>query len=396
MSKVHEFPSTPSSTNHTEHDPSNEHNHAHDHNHELEHEHTHNPVHDHAHDRDHDHDHDHNHEHEHEHEHEHDHDHIHSQSGHAHNHGAHGHSHSAIGGHVHATGNRLKWAFWATLLILAVEIIGGSLANSLALLSDAGHVLTDVAALGLAWFAAVQAQKSATITNTFGYHRTGILAALANAITLVVIAFIILFEAIGRFQNPEPVQSTIMYISASVGVIVNLGIALVFRGGEDNLNVRSALLHVLGDAAASAGVIVGGIIMQFTHWYIIDPILSVLIAFMIAWGAWKIVKEAVHILMEGAPTDFEYDRVLHYVRTIPGAQDIHDLHVWAITPERIALSCHLVVDVSNSLDRSLEISQQLKEYIRQEFGIHHATVELETGSCRCTSLLCQETLWVTA
>jgi|SRR5680860_95515 len=305
----------------------------------------------------------------------------------------HGHNHSAQGSHVHATGSKLKWAFFATFFILAVEVIGGSLANSLALLSDAGHVLTDVAALGLAWFAAVQAQKSPTLDKTFGFHRTGILAALANSLTLIIIAFVILYEAFHRFQNPQPVESTIMYVSASVGVIVNLVIAFGFRGGEDNLNVRSALLHVLGDAAASAGVIIGAVIMQFTHWYVIDPIISVLIALLIAWNAWKIVKETVHILMEGAPDNFDYDHLLAFVRTLPGAKDIHDLHVWSVTPERVALSCHLVVDPDCSLERSTEISKQLKQYILREFGISHTTIEFEIGQCGCTELLCHETLW---
>jgi cobalt-zinc-cadmium efflux system protein len=289
----------------------------------------------------------------------------------------------------------LKWAFFATFFILAVEVIGGSLANSLALLSDAGHVLTDVAALGLAWFAAVQAQKSPTVDITFGFHRTGILAALANSITLIIIAFVILYEAFHRFQNPQPVESTIMYLSASVGVIVNLVIAFGFRGGEDNLNVRSALLHVLGDAAASAGVIIGAVIMQYTHWYVIDPIISVLIAFLIAWSAWKIVKETIHILMEGAPDNFDFDRLLTFVRTLPGTKGIHDLHVWSVTPERVALSCHLVVDLDGSLERSTEISKQLKQYILKEFGISHTTIEVEIDQCGCTELLCQETLWKT-
>ncbi|HZK84345.1 MAG TPA: cation diffusion facilitator family transporter [Desulfosporosinus sp.] len=333
------------------------------------------------------------HNHEHDHNHKHEETHIHNLPGEGHGDDHQGHNHSALGGHVHATGTRLKWAFFATFFILAVEVIGGSLANSLALLSDAGHVLTDVAALGLAWFAAVQAQKSPTLDKTFGFHRTGILAALANSLTLIIIAFVILYEAFHRFQNPQPVESTIMYISASVGVIVNLVIAFGFRGGEDNLNVRSALLHVLGDAAASAGVIIGAVIMQYTQWFVIDPIISVLIALLIAWNAWKIVKETLHILMEGAPDNFEYDRLLAFVRSLPGAKDIHDLHVWSVTPERVALSCHLILDPKGSLERSTEIVKQLKQYLLKEFGISHTTIEIETDQCGCTSLLCHETLW---
>ncbi|MDR3543818.1 MAG: cation diffusion facilitator family transporter [Desulfosporosinus sp.] len=315
------------------------------------------------------------------------------QPGAAHEDDHHGHNHNALGVHLHATGAKLKWAFFATFFILTVEVVGGTFANSLALLSDAGHVLTDVAALGLAWFAAVQAQKAPTLSKTFGYHRTGILAALANSLTLIIIAFVILYEAFHRFQNPQPVASIIMYWSAGIGVIVNLAIAFGLRGGEDNLNVRSALLHVLGDAAASAGVIIGAVIMQFTQWYVIDPIISVLIVLMIAWNAGKIVKVTIHILMEGAPTNFEYDRLLAFVRALPGAKDIHDLHVWSVTPERVALSCHLVVDPEGSLERSTEIVKQLKQYLLKEFGISHTTIEVEIDQCGCTALLCHETLW---
>lgn len=318
---------------------------------------------------------------------------VHSHSGHhSHSHG-HEHAHSALGGHVHSSGKSLKWAFLATLIILAVEIIGGSLANSLALLSDAGHVLTDAAALGLAWFAAAQAQKSPTLRHTFGYHRTGILAALANAVTLIVIGIIILYEAVQRFQHPEPVESTIMYISAGVGMLVNLGIALGFRGGEENLNVRSALLHVLGDAAASAGVILGGVIIQFTGWYVIDPIISVAIALIIAWGAWKIVKETLHILMEGTPVNFDAEHLLEHAKAMPGVCDLHDLHVWSVTPERVALSCHLAIEPHASLEYGLDLVRELKGFLNEEFNIAHATVELETAQCPCTSLLCQEMLW---
>ena len=335
----------------------------------------------------------HNHDPEHDHHYQHEGTHVHNQSGSGDADDHAGHNHGALAGHVHVTRTKLKSAFFATLLILAVELIGGAFANSLALLSDAGHVLTDVAALGLAWFAAVQAQKSPTLSKTYGYHRTGILAALANSLTLIMIAFVILYEAFQRFQNPQPVESTIMYLSAGVGMIINLAIAFGFRGGENNLNVRSALLHVLGDAAASAGVIIGAVIMQLAHWYVIDPIISVLIAFLIAWSAWKIVKETLHILMEGAPDNFEYDRLLAFVRTLPGTKDIHDLHVWSVTPERVALSCHLVVDPEASLEQCTELVKQLKQYLLKEFRISHTTIEIEIDQCGCTELLCPETLW---
>src|SRR3984893_4192523 len=204
----------------------------------------------------------------------------------------------------------LRLAFFLTLLILGAELIGGFLANSLALLSDAGHVITDIFALGLAWFAIVQAERPANARKTFGYHRVGILAAFVNAVTLILIAVVILWEAVQRFQHPEPVQPLIMFLSAGIGIAVNLYIGFGLHKESDNLNVRAATLHVFGDVGASAAVIVAGIIILLTGWTIADPILSVGIAALIGVGAWRILRETVDILMESVPKDISISNLV--------------------------------------------------------------------------------------
>jgi cobalt-zinc-cadmium efflux system protein len=295
---------------------------------------------------------------------------------HSHVHDHHHHHHGDVF-HTHAPVGKMKTAFYLTLLILLLEFIGGLISHSLALLSDAGHVLTDIVAIGLSWYAMVQGQKPATAKMTFGYHRSGILAALINGVSLIVIALVILWEAFGRFQHPVAVSSTWMYISAGVGLAVNLYLGLGMRH-EQNINVRSAVIHMLGDAAASAGVIVGGLIIQFTGWYLVDPILSVLIALLIAFGAWGIVKQTVGILMEGVPGDLDVDKVVDTVRSVAGVQDVHDVHVWCITSGRNALSCHAVLDGGLTVRESQSVLRDI-EHRLIHLGICHVTIQVEDG-----------------
>jgi cobalt-zinc-cadmium efflux system protein len=289
-----------------------------------------------------------------------------------------GHSHDHDHGdvfHSHAPIGKMKLAFFLTLIILIVELIGGFISHSLALLSDAGHVVTDIAAIGLSWFAMHQSQKPASEHFSYGYHRSGILAAFINAMALIVIVVVILYEAIDRFRNPHPVGSTWMFISASVGLILNLylGIGLI---KEDNINVKSAVLHMISDAMASAGVIIGGIIILFTGWYIVDPILSVLIAILVAFGAWKIVKQTVSILMEGTPKGISLEEVIEKIRSIKGVLNVHDLHVWSITSGKNALSCHVVLNNLTNFQESQEILRKI-EHDLQHLGIGHATIQME-------------------
>lgn len=286
-----------------------------------------------------------------------------------------GHAH--IHNHPHRMArNSLRLAFFLTLIILLAELVGGVFANSLALLSDAGHVVTDIFALGLAWFATVQAERPANARKTFGYHRVGILAALINAITLIVIAFAILLEAIQRFQHPEPVQPLIMFLAAGIGIAVNLTIGFGLLGEGDNLNIRAAMLHVFGDVAASAGVIVAGIIILLTGWTIFDPLLSVGIAVLIAVGAWRILRETTNILLESVPKGLSMQNLVKDMRNVEGIQDVHDLHVWSITSNMYALSCHaLIADLPPS--DSSSILHSLNSMLSEKYHIGHATIQFE-------------------
>ncbi|UOF92816.1 cation diffusion facilitator family transporter [Fodinisporobacter ferrooxydans] len=281
----------------------------------------------------------------------------------------------------------MKIAFFLTLVILVVELIGSYISHSLALLSDAGHVLTDIAAIGLSWYAMKQAMKPPNEAMTYGYHRSGILAAFINALSLIVIALVIGWEAYKRLQSPEPVSSTWMFISAGVGLVMNLYLGLGLSK-EENINVKSAVLHMLGDAAASAGVIIGGIIIATTGWYAVDPILSFLIAVLIAFGAWKILKQTIGILMEGTPSGISIPDIVQAIRSIKGVYDVHDLHAWSITSGKNALSCHVVLDGSMSIRQSQSIIREI-EHNLIHLGISHATIQTEDdGHPHKDAILC--------
>jgi cobalt-zinc-cadmium efflux system protein len=299
-------------------------------------------------------------------------------------------------GHSHTYGMAkqvLRLAFFLTLIVLAAEVIGGWLANSLALLSDAGHVLTDIFALGLAWFAVEQAERPANARKTFGYHRVGILAALANALTLILITIWILWQAIGRFQHPEPVQPVVMFVSAGIGIVVNLFIGFGLRKEGDNLNVRAAMLHVFGDVGASIAVIVAGLIILLTGWYPADPVLSIGIAVLIAFGAWRVLRETSEILLEAVPDDVNLSGLVRDMMRVNGVQDVHDLHVWCITSGMYALSCHAQIeDLPPS--KSAAILNSLEGMLRDKYHIGHTAIQFEShvhqGHCReADGLYCQ-------
>lgn len=279
--------------------------------------------------------------------------------------------------HTHGMAKQtLRLAFFLTMIILAAELVGGFLANSLALLSDAGHVLTDIFALGLAWFATAQAERPANASKTFGYHRVGILAALVNAVTLIVIALVILWEAVGRFQHPEPVQPLVMFLSAGIGIGVNLFIGFGLRSEGDNLNVRAAALHVFGDVGASVAVVVAGVVILLSGWYPADPILSVGIAGLIAVGAWRILRETADILLEAVPRGINLSELVRDMMRVPGIQDVHDLHVWCISSGMYALSCHAsIADLPPS--QSASILQSLEIMLGEQYRIGHTAIQFE-------------------
>lgn len=299
-------------------------------------------------------------------------------------------------GHSHTFGmvkQTLRLAFFLTLFILAAELTGGFLANSLALLSDAGHVLTDIFALGLAWFAMAQADRPANARKTFGYHRVGILSALVNAITLILVAIVITWEAIQRFQHPEPIQPLIMFLSAGIGIVINLYIGFGLRKEGDNLNVRAAMLHVFGDVGASIGVIVAGIIILLSGWTPADPLLSIAIAGLIAFGAWRILRETTDILLESTPKGLNMPAMVQDIRAIPGVQDVHDLHVWSIASGMRALSCHVLID-DLPPSQSAAILQSLEAMLREKYQIGHTAVQFECDPhvarcCAVDGLYCQ-------
>ena len=271
---------------------------------------------------------------------------------------------------------RLRQALLLTGIILVVELVGGILSGSLALMSDAGHVTTDVLALGLAWYAVEQTKRPADEARTFGYHRAGILAATANGATLIVLVFVIAYEAVQRFAHPQPVQGGIVIVSALVGVAVNGYIAFNFRGRGSNLNVRAAVLHAVGDMIASIGVIIAGAIILLTGWTFIDPIVSIFIAALIGWNAFRIVLETVNILLEGTPRGLDVMAVRNAITSVDGVLSAHDVHVWCISSEHTAMSCHVVVG-EHPLAAAEHIMRAVEGTICERFGIGHTTVQLE-------------------
>src|ERR1700730_18562974 len=279
--------------------------------------------------------------------------------------------------HVKDRGATLKRALALTCVILAVEFAGGLVSHSLALLSDAGHVLTDVFALGLAWFAVAQSKRPADKRRSYGYHRVSILAALVNAVTLIVIVIAIAYEAVRRIANPEPVQGLVVIVSALVAIAVISYIAFGLRGDTKSLNLRAALLHVVGDVGASVGVVVAGIVILLTGWLYIDPLLSLAIAVLIAFGAWRIVRETVNLLLEGTPRDINLGAVTSEILDTGRVTGMHDLHVWALSSEEMALSCHVVVG-DCPLAEAEHVVRDLEKRLCARFDIGHTTIQVES------------------
>jgi cobalt-zinc-cadmium efflux system protein len=257
-----------------------------------------------------------------------------------------------------------------------VEIVAGIATNSLALLSDAGHMFTDVGALSISVFAMRLAQRPPTASKTFGYHRVEILAAFVNGLVLWLIVGLILREAYTRFFEPPPVRGGLMMIVAAAGLGVNLaGLWVLRHSHADNLNVRAAVAHVLGDALGSVGALVAGTIMVTTHWYAADPLVSVGIGLLILYSSWGIVRESVDILMQGTPRELSIEDIETSLRGLRGVQQVHDLHVWTQTSGMYLLSAHLVVQGEDAQRRVVEAAQSM---LRERFGIAHTTVQVDS------------------
>ncbi len=289
-----------------------------------------------------------------------------------HAHGGHGHS--------HGTGRVLRISLAVTMLYVVLLVVAGIRAHSLALLSEAGHNLSDFLALLLSLVAVFLEGRPPSATKTYGYRRAGVLAALVNALSLVVVSFLIFYEALRRLQHPEQVQARVMIGVAAAGVVMNGVIALLlWRSGRD-VNIRSALLHEVGDTLSTAAVIVGGFVILWTGQYWIDAALSFGIGALILWSSFGIVRETMNILLEGTPRGMSLEAVESTMRTIAGVSDVHDLHVWSIGSENHALSAHIkIADMATS--ESDTILREVNERLGREFGIRHTTIQLEHVVC---------------
>jgi cobalt-zinc-cadmium efflux system protein len=309
----------------------------------------------------------------------------------SHGHGILGHSHGVTGGPGIPAGS-IKRGLIAgialNLLIVVAEIVAGIMADSLGLLSDAIHNFTDMAALGITWFAIEQARKPPTASKTFGFHRTGILTALINSLVMVAVTLWIFYEAYQRFLDPQPVGGAIVMITATLALCANLGIIGVLRNrSSGDINIRSAILHLLGDAAASAAVVVAGLIILLTGWNTVDPLISVGLGLAILWGAWQIIRETLEIFLESSPRAIDVDQLVGEMKEENGVLGIHDIHVWTLGSEIYALSCHVVVE-DVMISESSRILTDLKQMLARDFGIVHSTLEFESEPCDVNGPYC--------
>ena len=294
-----------------------------------------------------------------------------------------GHAHDAAGrggSHHHAPANfdrAFAIGVGLNLAFVLAEAIFGLRAHSLALLADAGHNLSDVLGLALAWAASVLARREPTPRFTYGLRRFSILAAVANAGMLLIAVGAIAIEAIQRFRDPAPVASTTVMIVAAIGIVINVGTALGFRRGRDaDLNVRGAFLHMISDAVASAGVVVTGLLLFVTGWLWLDPAVSLVLVALITWSTWGLARQSLDLALDAVPAGIDYDAVHALLRSSDGVVEVHDLHIWGMSTTDVALTAHLVRPCGGGEDALLaEVATQL----RTRFGIAHATIQLEQG-----------------
>lgn len=289
------------------------------------------------------------------------------------------HNHNHHHDHTHGAN---KKALTISLILIAsfmiVEVIGGVLTNSLALLSDAGHMLSDAISLAVALAAFKMGEKSADTAKTFGYRRFEILAAVFNGVTLIIIAVFITVEAVGRFVNPPEVASAGMLVIASIGLIINIIVAKILMSGDthDNLNMKGALLHVLGDLLGSVAAIIAALSIMIFGWGFMDPLASVIVAVLIAVSGFRILRQSVNVLMEGVPEDIDVDTIINKINSIEGVEDAHHLHIWSITSGVNAMSVHAVVNGTLNVHETQKIIQRIENQMKHE-NIGHVTVQVE-------------------
>lgn len=304
---------------------------------------------------------------------------------HEHDHHGHGHAHglAAIAQHRGGARKSLVGALVLTLTVMVVEYVGGVLTGSLALRADAGHMLTDASSLLLALAALWFSSKPADVRRTYGYYRLEILAALVNGVALLLLAGWIGWEAVQRLQTPREIDALGTLGVASVGLVANIGGLLILQKQRGSLNVKGAYLHVMGDTLSSLGVIVSaGLLLLVPGWTFLDPLVSLVIAAVVLWSAWRLVREAVDILLEAVPAHLDLAEILHAMEEVEGVAAVHDLHIWTISSGLHALSAHVVVD-SCDLGQNDEVLRAVKGVLQGRFGIDHVTLQIETPAyCR--------------
>ena len=284
-------------------------------------------------------------------------------------------------GKHNANQRKLFIALLITAIVMIAEIIGGLLANSLALLSDAGHMLTDILALGLSLAAMKLAQKPPTSSKTFGFHRLEILAAFFNGMLLCFISFYIFYEAYHRLVQPEEIKGLFMLVVAFIGLLANgAGILLLRKSVHTSLNVKSAFFHIVGDTISSGGVILGGVIILYTGWYLVDPLLSIFIGLLILRGAYALIVESIDIFLEATPKDINMEELLDELGKIKGVNDIHHIHLWTITSGINAMSAHVLID-DRLISSSAHILKEIKILLHNKYKIEHCTVQFESNAC---------------
>jgi cobalt-zinc-cadmium efflux system protein len=294
-----------------------------------------------------------------------------------------GHDHSA-----HLVGRRLGLSLIVTLAFVASEGIAGYLSNSLALISDAGHNFADALALLFSWYAIRISRRPPTAERTYGYHRVSILTALVNALSLVAVALLIFWEAISRLRVSEPVKSVPMIVVALVAVVMNTIISFWLRSdAKHDLNVRSAYLHMVGDAVSAAGVVVAGIFIVMTGSTKADPVVSILIAALILASSWGILKEAINVLLEAIPKGMDMKALELTIGGVPGVLEVHDLHVWTVGSGVIACSCHVLV-TEQSVRSGEQVLRTVTKELEHNFGITHTTIQLEVEGCEPNDIYC--------
>jgi cobalt-zinc-cadmium efflux system protein len=294
-------------------------------------------------------------------------------------------------GHDHGTsltGRRLLFSVIITVAFVLGEAATGYFSNSLALMSDAGHNFADALALILSWYGLWIARRPSSEKHSYGYHRVGILTALVNAVALVVIALAVFWEAISRLRQPEPVQSKPMIIVALIAILLNTVISLWLRkAAKNDLNVRSAYMHMVGDAVSAVGVVIAGVVVAFTGASIADPLVSILIGLLILWSSWGILKESVNVLLEGIPEGMDMWSVEKTISDVHGVLAVHDLHVWTVGSGMICCSCHITVE-EQSVMSGENVLREVTKKLEHDFRIAHTTIQIEVGGCEPNDMFC--------